>query len=99
MESKTPKFVGYCEILPIKRGDTVTITKGVMVKHTGQGYPTKPAGRTFKVKVHHLLNGSNLMVTGRHEHEERPASPPVVRWAGSGGYWREVDINEIPEAQ
>lgn len=34
------------------------------------------------------------------EHERYiiiPMEPPTIRWAGTGGYWHEVDINLIPE--
>ena len=91
----SPRFVGYHDehSLPIKRGDTVTIVKGTPVRNRGK---TKPAGRTYKIKVDHLLPGC----TDRPFSSEGPVhkSNPLVRWGGSGGYWSEVDINLIPEA-
>jgi len=94
----TPKkFIGYHsdDALPIKPGQYITIKKGVMVKTIGR--PAKPAGRTYRVKVNHLLGGQ-IAHKGYHG-QDVPESNPVVRWAGPGGYWTEADINDIPEAQ
>lgn len=92
-ESKTEtRFVGFhrLETLPIKAGQTVTILKGTPIKQVGQ--PVRLAGRTYKVVVNHMLCG--------FENPERGiVQNPAVRWAGTGGYWCEVDINLIPEAK
>jgi hypothetical protein len=84
-----PKFEGYIpdHELPIKRGDTVTIPKGTLVKNVRTGVTI--AGRTYKVKVDHFISGMT---------HDQVKIPPKVCWAGSGGYWSEVDINDIPEA-
>jgi hypothetical protein len=86
------KFIGYYsdEELPIKPGMVVTIKKGTIVKTYGRD--PKPAGKTYKVKVDHILNGCT-----RHLGESQIVNP-AVRWAGPGGYWSAVDINLIPEA-
>jgi hypothetical protein len=91
-----PKFLGYCPVgtLPIKRGMTITILKGAMVKTIGK--EPKPAGRTYKVKVNHILPGSNEYCT--YHGEVSPQQNPKVCWAGANGYWCEVDINDVPEA-
>ena len=100
------KFLGFHEAvsLPIKPGDTVTIGKGTKIRKTdGKGW--RLAGRTHKVRVHHILPGCTKI-------ERWPDDPkadkdgfvtshlsnPFVVWAGSGGYWTEADINDIPEA-
>jgi len=44
-----------------KSGDVVTILKGTVIKTT-QGFTTKTAGRTYKVKINHLLHGRSLSV-------------------------------------
>lgn len=89
-------YLGFREDrdLPIKPGDTVTIPKGVVVKTIGK--PPKPAGRTYKVRVDHILSGSNAYLEGNAFRREivRPTSPKV-RWAGTGGYWSEADINDV----
>jgi len=97
----TMKFVGYVVKLPIQSGDEITIRKGALVWSRGE---VKPAGRTFKVKVHHVLNGygydaAEQAYQERHGREPAKAVNPKVVWAGSGGYWCEVDMNDIPEAQ
>ena len=85
-------FIGYHEDkdIPIKPGDIVTIVKGVTIETTHSSGPKKIAGRTYKIKVHHILNGATSF-NGKHY------SNPAVRWPGSGGYWNHVDINDIPE--
>lgn len=89
------KFIGFHtdDALPIKRGDTVTILKGTPIRHNGKDHR---AGRTYKVKVDHVLNGC----TDTHSDHARKVnmSNPCVRWAGTGSYWSAVDINLIPEA-
>jgi hypothetical protein len=85
-------YVGYHDDadLPIQRGDKVRIRKGTMVKRIGK--PASPAARTFTVVVDHTLCGSNSFAGN-------PLSNPSVRWAGSGGYWAEVDINEAEKVE
>jgi len=92
----TKRYTGYCpeHRLPIKRGQTVTIKKGTMVKTVGK--PEKAAGRTYKIKVHHLMCGSVEYTS--HHGELVHAVNPKVCWPGPGGYWSEADINDIPEA-
>lgn len=82
------RFEGYHsqDKLPIKRGDAVTIVKGTTIVYRGK---TIKAGRTYRVKVDHVLPGTH----------SRTITNPSVRWAGRSGYWCEADINQIPEAQ
>jgi len=92
-----PKYLGYHDDLPIKQGQIVTIKKGTMVRCNGV---TKPAGRTYKITIHHILPGQNLYVEGNaFRRTVHPVMTPKVVWPGSGGYWAEADINDIPEAQ
>lgn len=103
--NNTKKFEGYCNesSLPIKQGMTVTIKKGVMVKTVYK--EAKPAGKTYKIKVHHILPGhtkvyhrqENVAPYNFIEVRENLENPKLV-WAGPGGYWSEVDINDVPEA-
>jgi hypothetical protein len=91
------KFIGYVKELPIKPGDRVRIPKGVIVRCNGEN---KPAGRTFIVRVNHVLNGYTLDASEqayqmRHGRTVGPAVNPKAVWAGSGGYWCEADINDI----
>ncbi len=107
MTSPSKRFEGYHEErdLPVKRGDLVTIPKGTRIRTTmpakdKAGYQTKIAGRTYQVKVNHILNGVTLTEEFARSHgvTAGPTRNPSVRWPGSGGYWFEVDINDIPEA-
>ena len=93
-----PKWLGYYEdgSLPLKRGQTVTIRKGTMVKNMGKA-GTKPAGRTYQVKINHFGGGCSAYLS-YHQEFVRP-TPPTVVWPGAGSYWSEADLNEIPEAQ
>ncbi len=103
------RFEGFHndEDLPVKKGDTVTIMKGTVIKtlmpSMNGGYRTKLAGRTYKVKVDHILNGMTFteeFVRNRGNGETAGHKQnPSVRWPGTGGYWFSVDINDIPEAQ
>jgi len=95
------KYVGYHDprILPLKNGDIVTIKKGTPVTFRGE---TLPAGRTYKIKINHVLCGITLSdgdreYLKRHGRIGKDENPKVV-WAGAGGYWAEADINDIPEA-
>jgi hypothetical protein len=94
-EQRRP-YMGYCENLPIKRGMVVTIEKGTMVRMSG-GRPSKPAGRTYKVTVHHLGYGVDRH-RAYHGAIVNHQNPSIV-WPGAGGYWAEVDLNDIPEAR
>lgn len=104
-KARTVKFEGFHEDkdLPIKRGDTVTIPKGTVIR-TMLPRPedkVRIAARTYKVRVDHILNG--ITVTEEAAFLRRGETPghksnPTVRWPGKGGYWFEVDINDIPEA-
>lgn len=89
-------FMGGCDekSLPIKKGMTVTIKKGVIVHRIGK--EPRPAGRTFKVTVNHTTSGWTQHRS--HHGEISPSQNPTVVWAGAGGYWTHVDINDVPEA-
>lgn len=149
------KFIGYHSSLPIKQGQTITIKKGMPVRTLKHG--VTGAGRTYKVKVNHILNGQTLTVgtvlrrqgedekfvwmcsdrdlyflmgrfglsTAARDFEASKATlqemalknlvpvkgapdgraftavlhtcNPSIRWAGTGGYWCEIDINAFLE--
>ena len=97
------RFEGFHETgaLPVKRGDTVTILKGTTI-HTTMPRPedrTRVARKTYKIRVDHVLNGTSDTRLVDGVCVATPTSSPSVRWPGVGGYWHEVDINDIPEAQ
>ncbi len=86
--------------VPVKKGELVTILKGTTIRTTmpRPEDKVKVAGRTYKVEVHHILNGMNKPEGHKDHNRAYPVRPPSVRWPGTGGYWFEVDINDIPEA-
>ncbi len=90
--AQAPKFFGPSDDLPVQPGDTVTIRKGTIIKAVGQ--EPRAAGRTYQVKVNHILEGSCAYLSWDHREFVRPTEPKIV-WAGSGGYWCEVSINDV----
>src|SRR4051812_33471047 len=86
---------GYHEdsALPVKRGDTVIIPKGTMIKTVGR--EPRPAGKTYRIVVDHLLSGMNHPESDPRHDRTYPVRNPTVVWPGPGGYWSEADINDI----
>jgi len=80
--------------LPVQPGDMVTIPKGTVVRMTAPHKRKRVAKKTYQIKVDHILPGSNTCLVGG---KFSKSSNPTVRWLGIGGYWQEVDINDIPE--
>jgi hypothetical protein len=88
----TPKlqFEGYHEpqTLPVKKGDTITLQKGMKYQHLAEDRVVK---RKYKIKVYQVLPG---ITRKTWEDEPLHSMNPTIRWAGSGGYWSAIDINE-----
>jgi uncharacterized protein YjlB len=85
------KYIGYHKTvtLPIKKGDMVIIPKGTKYHSMKDGkYHT--AGKSYKVKVDHVLCGAQWM-----DRDKEIIQNPEVSWAGSGGYWHRADINDV----
>jgi hypothetical protein len=84
------KYIGYTSEteIPVKQGDKVLIKKGTEIR-TSQG-DIHFAKRTYTVRVHNILKGMNSS-------EGKPLINPSIRWPGAGGYWNQVDINDILE--
>lgn len=100
------RFVGYYQDsdLPdaVQQGRKVTIKKGTMVKVFGR--EPKPAGKTYKITVNHIMPGVTVIdhkrdeKTGKFVETRTHESNPRVCWPGPGGLWAEADMNDIPEA-
>lgn len=86
------KYIGYhadLNSLPVKKGDIVLIKKGTRYHSMKDGeYHT--AGKSYKVKVNHVLHGTQYMEKG-----EEIIKNSSVSWAGTGGYWHRADINDV----
>lgn len=92
-------FVGpFGELPKLKRGDKVRVKKGALIwtthpsvrKEVG-GDNHKRAGKTHTVTVDRMSPGHGTALR-RGEIEIRN---PTVTWAGPGGYWCEVSLNDI----
>lgn len=59
-----PYLFGYhrSEVLPFKKGDSVRIPRGAMVKTMHPSKPNRPARRSYKIKVNHVLPGMDVKV-------------------------------------
>lgn len=79
-------FVGPFRANPFKAGQVVTIPKGAIVSHGNDG--EKTVGRTYKVKLESVYEGYPQFTQ---------VICPSVAWAGSGGYWVDLDLNKNPE--
>ncbi len=84
------KYEGYCDpsSLPVKAGDTITLLKGMKYRWRGKD---KVVNRKYKIKVYLVMGG---MTNTRHQVSPVHVLNPSIRWAGSGGYWNDMDINE-----
>lgn len=70
----------------IKQGDWVRIKKGADVKSTHPQHKRFQTKRANVVEVHMKLPA----FAGFEDHPPRPAQ---ITWAGTGGYWCDVDVS------
>lgn len=91
-QPKPLKYIGFCETIPVKEGDKVTLKKGAKfttTKTTG----VQVVKRTRTVTVFSTDKGCDPY---KNYHQEQiPARNPRIIWVGGGGYWCDADINEI----
>lgn len=81
----------------IVKGDMVRIKKGAVVRSTHPQFPRegKVATKSHTVKVHRVDNG---WTEGRQNHSPRITNSEV-HWAGTAGYWKWVDINDVEKVK
>lgn len=91
MEPK--KYVGYhpTDTLPIQPGHKVVIPAGVVVKSTNPSKREYITIRKQTIKVNHTICGSIALPWDK----DGQTFNPTVNWAGTGGYWCWVDINDV----
>jgi hypothetical protein len=90
------KYIGYHEnlsTLPIQKGDTILIKKGTKYHSTRDG-DYHIAGKSYKVKVDHLIHGAQYT-----ERDQKIVKNSEATWVGSGGYWCRVDINDVEKVE
>lgn len=95
-----PRFWGFttCPPLQLKEGDKLTIPKGVTVSSTApasQGNFPRALSRAQTVTVHRASSG---FYSDWSASDHGPWSPGQVHWAGAGGYWRWVSLDELQSA-
>lgn len=86
------KYIGYFSdksLLPFKKGDIVIISKGTRY-HSMKDGQWHIAGKSYKVKIDHILPGCQYMERGN-----LIVINPEISWPGSGGYWHRADINDV----
>src|SRR3546814_5854835 len=102
-------FLGASPMPRLRQGDLVTIRKDTRIFGTfpdsllhgrlenGRGY--RIAKKTYQVKIRNIYPGS-MQQDWPHQTNGIGAyvSNPTIVFVGAGGYWAEVDLNEIPEA-
>jgi len=84
--------VGPYHSFEVQRDQIVRIKKGALVFSTHPSFDSngKVTARHQQVKVHAFDRG---YVT---TYGPKPnVVPPFVRWAGTGGYWRWTDLNNV----
>jgi hypothetical protein len=71
-------YVGYVpeNKLPFRQRQEVVIPKGTLVRHRGQ---ERPAGRTYKVVVNHLMPGSSKSIVFSIADHDRDRYPHAAR--------------------
>lgn len=91
LEDGIGAHIGYSREYDYLTGKRVRVPAGVPIHDM---HPQKPlwsrSARTQSVVVEHVLPGTS-------DSENCPVRDPMVRWAGSGGYWRgaPADLVEV----
>lgn len=78
---------GNCELPFLEKGMKVRIPKGTPIWTTLASKEKKLAGKNQTVNIHDIFKG--YICSGY------PERNPEISWAGTGGYWHHVDVNNI----
>ncbi len=86
------RFVASFRPNPFRSRQRVRLKKGSVVKQIGE--EPRTLVRDQVITIDHTTDGYTDGYHGIHVHN------PSIRWAGSGGYWVDLDLatNPIPEA-
>ena len=76
------------------RGSKVRLRRGAEVLSTHPKVKRAVLGRDLVVNAH-SINSGFIDMTARVGRNEQRVRNPEVHWAGSGGYWRWTDANNI----
>lgn len=77
-----------------RRGSQVRLRRGAEVFSTHPTVKRAELGRVLVVKAH-SIDGGHVDMSARAGRNERRVRNPEVHWAGTGGYWRWTDANNI----
>lgn len=75
---------------PFVKGDTVIIPKGTVVHSTNPSKSEYVTKRNQKVNV--FMAGNGWVETDRYYGDVGMVKLPRVSWAGTGGYWCDVQV-------
>lgn len=75
---------------PLRRGDIVLVPKGTVVHTTHPSGRVQVTKRAQYITVHMAMDGW----VSRDRHDAGKVLLPVVTWAGTGGYWRDVQLTK-----
>jgi hypothetical protein len=86
------RFIGPFGVVPFKRGSKVRLKKGALINGTSSKIPREgiTSTRVQALTLHDVDDG----YVDRHSGEPRVQNARVT-WAGTGGYWRWTDANNI----
>lgn len=90
MTTKTYESISGRIPNPVLKGDTIIVPKGSVVHTTHPSGRVQVTKRAQRVTVHHCLDGW----VSRESHDAGKVLLPVVTWAGTGGYWRDVQLTK-----
>jgi hypothetical protein len=108
------KYLGYCkdQVHPFQKGEEIIIPKGTIVKSMNPSKREYTLKRNQKIKIAHLRSGMDCPEYHYKRYYSEKQYPtkevngekrycianPGVSWAGGGGYWCEVDVNDLLKA-
>jgi hypothetical protein len=83
--------------MDLKKGYRVAIPSGTPIRGINS-QPTVTKRRQI-VTGNHVLTGYTRVYYDDNDRQCEEVIPPEVRWAGTGGYWKGVDINLVEKVE
>ncbi len=75
---------------PVPKGDTIVVPKGSVIHTTHPSGRVQVTKRTQRITVYMASDGW----VSRERHDAGKVLLPTVTWAGTGGYWRDVQLTK-----
>jgi len=90
--AKALTYVGPFGSPPFKRGSRARVRKGATITSTFPGTPREGVA----AKTSHVITVDSFWPGYVwNEGGKEVVHQPIVSWAGTGGYWRRVDANDV----